>query len=98
MHPWIRKINLVSCVALTDGRRDVPGEDLLALPDGQLRPQLEPQVGELDVVGVVEARVVDEAVHRVQRHTGATAAHTEGKVVNGTFIHNNNFSSSDFSS
>ena len=58
-------------LALTDRGGDVPGEDLLALPDGQLRPQLQPQVGELDIVGVIEAGVVDEAVDRVQRHTGA---------------------------
>ena len=57
--------------ALTDRGGDVSGEDLLALPDGQLRPQLQPQVGELDIVGVIEAGVVDEAVDRVQRHTGA---------------------------
>ena len=61
-------------MTLTDGGGDVPGEDLLALPDGQLRPQLQPQVGELDVVGVVEAGVVDEAVHRVQRHPGLPPA------------------------
>ena len=48
--------------------RDVSGVDLLSLLDGQLRPELQVVVGELDVVCVVVAGVVDEAVDWVEGH------------------------------
>ena len=50
---------------------DVSCEDFLSLLDWELRPELEVQVGELDVVGIVEACVVDEAVDGVEGHAGA---------------------------
>ena len=56
---------------LTYRGRNVSGGDLLALLDGELRPQLEVEVGELDVVGVVETGVVDQAVDGVEGHAGA---------------------------
>ena len=55
---------------LTYRWRNVSREDLFSLPDGQLRPELQVEVRELDVVGVVVASVVDEAVDGVDDDPG----------------------------
>ena len=64
--------DVVAAPEVAQRGRDVPRGDLLAFLDGQLGAQLQAVVRKLDVVRVVQAGVVDQAVDGVQGDAGAT--------------------------
>jgi len=53
----------------TNSRRNVAGKDLFTLSNGYLRSQLEVEIWKLDVIRVVQASVVDQAVDGVQNNS-----------------------------